>query len=188
MCVYIDNLIVAISDYVFALSGSDHNFAMVIHGYDSEGSYSVLSNLTDIMTFVAAIMAQDCTDGSVEPTYDVIYDLAVPTNPLGMTWRSDATPVIVIVQDENPQTRRDIFPDDILPLAESCLLPGCDSITNEYWTDGDPLEIFVITNPMYFANYRMFVLGDGLRFFDINASSRSISVGLDLIFKEICVD
>jgi len=188
MCVYIDNLIVAISDYVIALSGSDHNFAMVIHGYDSEGSYSVLSNLTDIMTFVAAIMAQDCTDGSVEPTYDVIYDLAVPTNPLGMTWRSDATPVIVIVQDENPQTRRDIFPDDILPLAESCLLPGCDSITNEYWTDGDPLEIFVITNPMYFANYRMFVLGDGLRFFDINASSRSISVGLDLIFKEICVD
>ena len=188
MCVYIDNLIVAISDYVIALSGSDHNFAMVIHGYDSEGSYSVLSNLTDIMTFVAAIMTQDCTDGSVEPTYDVLYDLADPTNPLGMTWRSDATPVIVIVQDENPQTRRDIFPDDILPLAESCLLPGCDSITNEYWTDGDPLEIFVITNPMYFANYRMFVLGDGLRFFDINASSRSISVGLDLIFKEICVD
>jgi len=188
MCVYIDNLIVAISDYVIALSGSDHNFAMVIHGYDSEGSYSVLSNLTDILTFVAAIMAQDCTDGSVEPTYDVIYDLANPTNPLGMTWRSDATPVIVVVQDENPQTRRDIFPDDILPLAESCLLPGCDSITNEYWTDGDPLEIFVITTTMYFANYRMFVLGDGLRFFDINASSSSISVGLDLIFREICVD
>jgi len=46
----------------------------------------------------------------------------------------------------------------------------------------------VITVPMYFANYRMFVLGDGLRFFDINASSRSISVGLDLIFREICVD
>jgi len=188
MCDYIEDLIIAISDYVFALSGSDHNFAMVIHGYDSAGSYAVLSNLTDIITFVAAIMDQECTSGSVEPTYDVLYDLADPTNPLGMTWRSDATPVIVVIQDENPQTRRDIYPDDILPLAESCLLPGCDSITNEYWTDGDPLEIFVITTPMYFANYRMFVLGDGLRFFDINASSSSISVGLDLIFKEICVD
>jgi len=188
MCFYIDNLIVAISDYAFTLSGSDHKFAMVIHGYDSAGSYSVLSNLTDIITFVAAIMDQDCTAGSVEPTYDVIYDLAEPSNPFGMAWRSDATPVIVVVQDENPQTRRDIYPDDILPLAESCLLPGCDSITNEYWTDGDPLEIFVITVPMYFPNYQMFVLGDGLRFFDINASSRSISVGLDLIFREICVD
>ena len=188
MCLYIEDLILAISDYTFTLSGSDHNFAMIVHGYDSEGSYSVLSNLADILTFVAAIMAQECTSGSVEPTYDVIYDLADPTNPLGMTWRSDATPVIVVIQDENPQTRRDIFPDDILPLAESCLLPGCDSITNEYWTDGDPLEIFVITTPMYFANYRMFVLGDGLRFFDINASSSSISVGLDLIFREICVD
>ena len=188
MCFYIDNLIVAISDYAFTLSGSDHKFAMVIHGYDSAGSYSVLSNLTDIITFVAAIMDQDCTAGSVEPTYDVIYDLAEPSNPFGMAWRSDATPVIVVVQDENPQTRRDIYPDDILPLAESCLLPGCDSTTNDYWTDGDPLEIFVITAPMYFPNYQMFVLGDGLRFFDINASSRSISVGLDLIFREICVD
>ena len=188
MCVYIDNLIVAIADYAMTLSGSDHSFAMIIHGYDSDGSYSVLSNLTDIITFVAAIMDQDCTDGSVEPTYDVIFDLANPSNDLGMTWRTDATPVIIVVQDENPQTRRDIYPDDILPFAESCLLPGCDSTTNDYWTDGDPLEIFVITVPMYFANYRMFVLGDGLRFFDINASSSSISVGLDLIFREICVD
>ena len=188
MCVYIDNLIVAIADYAMTLSGSDHSFAMVIHGYDSDGSYSVLSNLTDIVTFVAAIMDQDCTDGSVEPTYDVIYDLAVPTNPLGMTWRADATPVIIVVQDENPQSVASIYPDDILPVVESCLLPGCDSTTNDYWTDGDPLEIFVITVPMYFPNYQMFVLGDGLRFFDINASSRSISVGLDLIFREICVD
>jgi hypothetical protein len=67
-------------------------------------------------------------------------------------------------------------------------MPGCDSTTNDYWTDGDPLEIFVITHPMYFPNYQLFVLGDGLRYFDIAASSRSISVGLDLIFREICVD
>ena len=188
MCSYIDDLILAISDYAFTLSGSEHKFAMIIHGYDRDGSYSVLSNLTDIVTFIAAIMDQGCTDGSVEPTYDVIYDLASPVNPLGMAWRPDATPVIIVVQDENPQTVADIYPDDILPLAESCLLPGCDSTTNDYWTDGDPLEIFVITVPMYFANYQMFVLGDGLRFFDINASSSSISVGLDLIFQEICVD
>ena len=189
MCDYIEELIIAISDYAFTLSGSDHMFAMIIHGYASIEwpRYTVLSNLTDIVTFVGAIMSQGCTRGAVEPTYDIIYDLANPLNSTGMAWRSDATPVIIVIGDENPQTERDIYPEDILPFAESCMLPGCNSVTNEYWTDGDPLEIFVITNTMYFPNYEMFILGDGLRYFDINASS-SISVGLDLIFREICVD
>ena len=187
MCDYIADLIIAISDYAFTLSGSDHMFAMIIHGYNPAGEYAVLSNLTDIITFVGAIMSQGCTRGAVEPTYDIIYDLANPLNDTGMAWRSDATPVIIVIGDENPQTERDIYPEDILPFAENCMLPGCDSATNEYWTDGDPLEIFVITNTMYFPNYDMFILGDGLRYFDINASS-SISVGLDLIFREICVD
>jgi len=188
MCSFVDDLVIAIADYTSTLSGSDHYFAMVIHGYDAEGSYIVLSNLTDIATFVSAVMTQDCTGGSVEPTYDIIFDLANPSNVLGLSWRTDATPIIIVVGDEHPQTVAGIYPDDILPYAESCLLPGCDSTTNDYWTDGDPLEIFVITHPMYFPNYQFFVLGDGLRYFDIAASSRSISVGLDLIFREICVD
>ena len=112
--------------------------------------------------------------------------LAMPIWSFARNYRENGISSIVI-GDENPQTERDIYPEDILPFAESCMLPGCNSATNDHWTDGDPLEIFVITNTMYFPNYEMFVLGDGLRYFDINASS-SISVGLDLIFREICVD
>ena len=84
MCDYVDSLITSISDYTTTLGGSDHNFAMVIHGYDGEGSYSVLSNLTDIVSFLAAISEQECTHGSIEPTWDILYDLANPLNALGM--------------------------------------------------------------------------------------------------------
>ena len=105
-----------------------------------------------------------------------------------MAWRSDATPVIIVVGDEFPQTEAGIYPEDILTMVEPCILPGCDSTTNDYWVDGDPLEIFVITNPSYFVHYEVFVLGDGLRFYDLEGSSRSVAISLDIIFQEICVD
>ena len=188
MCDFVDSLIIAISDYTATLSGSEHSFAMVIHGYDSDGSYLVLSNLTDIVNFLDAIAEQACTDGSVEPTWDIIYDLASPSNVLSMAWRSDATPVVIVVGDEMPQTVSSIYPEDIITVVDPCMLPGCNSITNEYWVDGDPLEIFVITVPSYFVHYQLFVLGGGLRFYDLAGSSRSVAISLDIIFQEICVD
>ena len=186
MCIYVAGLIEAISDYSSSLTGSDHHFALVIHGYDSAGSYTVHTNLSDITSFLLGVYDQDCTLGNVEPTYDIIYDLARPSNDLGLSWRPHATPVIIIIGDEYPQTMWGVAQADITPLVDPCRLPGCNSATNENWTDGDPLEIFVVTQPRFFINYQDFVLGEGLRFHDINAES--ISVGLDLIFRELCVE
>ena len=186
MCSDVEDLIEAIADYTLTLSGSDHYFGLVLHGYDSAGEYYLHTDVTDISSFILSIFEQGCTTGSVEPVYDVIYDLARADNELGVSWRPHATPVIIVIGDENPQTRRGVTTEDILLHTEVCELPGCNSVTNENWTDGDPLELFVITSPVYFRNYQTFVFGEGLRFYDIN--SESISVGLDLIFKELCVD
>ena len=133
-------------------------------------------------------MEQTCEAGSLEPTSDVLYDVANPMNNFGLSWRSHATPIIIVIGDEFPQTRRGLIPDDLIPLTEHCLLPGCNSATNENWTDDDPLEIFVITRPSWFPNYMPFVFGEGLRFFNLNTAADGISIGLDLIFREICVD
>jgi len=188
MCSYVTDLINSIADYTVGLTGSDHYFSLVIHGYDAEGGYLLHTNLTDITTFLLAIHDQDCTDGSIEPTYDIILDLARPDNLLGISWRPHATPIIIVIGDEYPQTTISTFPVDIVPHAITCVLPGCNSTTNESWTDGDPLEIFVVTKPTYFSSYQLFIFGEGLRFFDIDEASEGISIGLDLIFQEICLD
>lgn len=189
MCPPIDNLITSISSYVATLTGSDHYFSMVIHGFDTIGDGSILhTDLTTVDIFLDSIVDEECTSGSVEPTYDVIHDLASPTNPLGISWRPHATPIIIVVGDEHPQTTRETLPIDIQDLTEICLLPGCNSRTNDYWSDGDPLELFVITSPRYFPAYQLFVLGSGRRFFDIDEASTGIGVGIDLIFREICIE
>ena len=93
-----------------------------------------------------------------------------------------------MIGDEIPQTQRDLMPEDVAELTEISALPGCNSMTNEYWTDGAPVEMFVITHPTYFAYYRVFIHGEGLRFFDIGAAGNGINIALDLIFEEICVE
>ena len=77
----------------------------------------------------------------------------------------------------------------IADYTEECTLPGCNSFTNEYWTDYDPLELFIITQPGFFYLYTDFLFGDSLRTYDIGTASDSmVGIGLDLIFQELCIE
>tara|TARA_R110002020_G_scaffold268819_3_gene484088 strand:- start:30325 stop:31896 length:1572 start_codon:yes stop_codon:yes gene_type:complete len=195
MCGSVTDLIDAITAYTAGLVGSDHHFSLITHGsgsappaMPSEAIPILHTQLADISSFITSISGVTCTSGADEPVLDALYDIADPGNPFGLAWRSDATPIIIIIGDEQVQTQREIAPEDVALLTEHCILPGCNSTTNDSWTDGDPLEMFVITNPFYFSNYTPFIFGEGLRYFDITASSRSISISLDLIFEEICIE
>jgi len=199
MCDYMSDLLYSISSYVYTLEGDNHLFGLVLIGWSNwvdgysfpgtAGSPHLYIQLTDIVSFVDILRGITCTGGYYEPVYDSLYFISDPSNPLGIAWRDYATPVVVSIGDEIPQTQIGTTQEDIAEFTEECILPGCNSFTNEYWTDYDPLELFIITQPGFFYLYTDFLFGDSLRTYDIGTASDSmVGIGLDLIFQELCIE
>jgi len=193
MSPYVDALAVGITNYVLSLQGTDHKFGVVFFGGDMEpsppnGAPFLYLQLDDINDFIAAI-SNLVTVGSQEPSFDVVYDLASPLNPLGLAWRSDATPIVVLIGDENPQSQRGFLINDVVSLTDVCELPGCSNATNPNWQDGDPLELFVFSSQAFMSTWQQACFGPGQRVFNIRRvlDEEMLAIDLALLFQDICV-
>jgi hypothetical protein len=189
---YIDALAIGITNYVLSLQGTEHKFGVVFFGsnrHEPIGAGYLHLQLSNINDFIASI-SNLVTSGFDEPSYDVVYDLASPSNPLGLSWRSDATPIVVLIGDENPQSRRGLLSDDVADLTDVCELPGCNSATNPNWQDGDPLELFVFATTQFLGTWRQVCFGPGQRVFNLYRvlDEEMLAIDLALLFRDICVE
>jgi len=166
MSTYIEAVTDALRQFLPTIGGEDHRFSILLFGHRNEipgygqgaaEMYLPLSSLGDAITALDELVSWG---GHLEPSADVTYLLTDPSDPLGINWRADATPAIILLGDEEPQTNVDPLdgarPDaPLLPYANleearnacadniyPCQLPGCNSATNEYWVDGDPVLVY----------------------------------------------
>lgn len=66
---------------------------------------TVMRNFTDPATFAAELATHpNANGGGIEPQLDAIYYAALPSNPLGLQWRTNSSRAIVVFTDEEPQT------------------------------------------------------------------------------------
>jgi len=193
MSPYIRALATGITNYVLSLQGTEHKFGVVFFGSGREPHptgegflHLQLSNINDFITSISNLNS----DGFNEPSYDVVHDLAHPINSLGLSWRADATPIVVLIGDENPQSQRGLLIDDITGLTEVCLLPGCNNATNPNWQDGDPLELFVFATQQYLGTWQQACFAPGQRVFNLARvlDEEMLAIDLALLFKDICVE
>jgi len=209
MSPYIEELARAIRTYVTSLQGSAHRFGIVSFGSNIDPQAEILQPLADISTTVETLENMAYSSGSLEPSLDVTlyvsspyefflstgrYDYVGPS-PIQISWRADATPILILFTDEQPQSLNLLFMDpyERLELVREslsvCFLPGCHNSSNENWIDGDPLEIFVFTRPPYFTTWTIILPETGSRLFELDARSQNGGLGsdLNLIFREVCI-
>ena len=142
---YINSLAQAIGIYVSDFLQTDHKFGLIVTpGYGApyvirtgvSGNMLVgVSNFTSILSNLVA-------DGPyVEPTYDVAKKACSPDDPIGINWRDDAHPYIILMTDEPGQTFYSNTQAHVAELCLDCQVGDCES--------GDHYEFFVITKPIY---------------------------------------
>ena len=193
MSSYIRALKTGITNYLGTLQGTDHRFAIVLFGSDEDprrdGGPYVYLGLTTINNFITELDTI-VTHGVNEPDLDAVRELADPGNPLGLGWRSDATPIVILMGDEHPQSLRGFLIEDVAEFTDVCELPGCNSATNQNWTDGDPLEFFAFVFPPYMGTWEQAAFAPGQRVFSILRvlNEETLAIDLSLIFREICID
>lgn len=216
MDTHLENVVAGVSEYISLIIGDDHRFGVVLFGdcLSAPGVFSMsdcpdveygapelLLQLTDLSTAVTFMDSYTFSGGGgwVEPSFDAAYRMADPANPLDIAWRSDATPVLIILTDESGQTNEDLNLDgtvdwqddaqkaeDTGELLAICELPGCNSATNDNWIDGNPVEIFVFERVTYWNVWIEVVLPyDNIRIFNIE-DAESMNVNIGLIFSLIC--
>lgn len=208
---YIDQLVLAIQTYVSSLEGTEHLFGIVVFGgqnnFEQANYYSPLSQ---IETFISSLQNLSFFTGSVEPSIDALIFASQPygffeeggeyeeigPSPVQISWRDDATPIFILFTDEEAQTLRmsNLNSIDLTRLVREavaeCHLPGCNSSTNENWSDGDPVEIYVFT-PQIFATFWWEAIFNRERnVFNLSSDleSSELSLNLSLIFREICIN
>ena len=184
----IEALIAGISNLATSLVG-EHKFSIVTFGQaEEEGEPFLYLSLQDIDIFLITLQNM-ITGGGTEPSLDALNSLASPDNPLSMNWRSDATPIIILMTDEQAQTTTNVTWHVVRPNVELCVLPGCNSSTNSSWRDGDPLELFVITQRDFFSPWDQLVSAQN-HLIEINRTSNETLLQEDLsfIFSEICIE
>ena len=177
-------------NYVSALEGTEHLFGIVSFGQnENSGAGALTTPLTDINGFLDGL-GRLVSEGAIEPSLDVIFDVSNPNSDLGIPWRPDATPIVVLITDEIAQTNLGLNPEDLHPFTHTCALLGCDNRTNSNWVTGDPLELFVFTHIRYFSPWTGIIAANGQRLFDIARmqETQTLEADLDLLFTEICIE
>ena len=190
MSSYITYLRDAIAMFASSLNNSEHKFGIVMFGQlEDDGNpvlYQQLSEIGDLITSLSSMT----TDGGLEPSLDTVYHIASMQNNLQINWRDNATPFILMFTDEIAQTNEQITPTDVIDVMAPCELPGCKSVTNESWTDGDPLELFVFTPSGFYSPWDTMVPTGRQHVFELSRLSRHdlAAIDLGLVFSEICIE
>ena len=98
--------------------------------------------LVDVTTFRAILLGLQCNGGGSEPSWDVMYNLTDPSDPVGIGWRPDAYPYIIMITDEGAQSWNNIQEPQVQMRNINCQVGEC--------MPGDMYESYVITNSNFF--------------------------------------
>jgi hypothetical protein len=186
----IEALLEGIEFFATSLDGSEHRFGIVTFGQlDGTGEPQLLLQLSSVSDLIATL-GNIRADGGVEPSLDVVYQIASPSNPLLINWRNDATPFVLLFTDEVAQSSSGLELETLSEVLNPCVLPGCNNATNEDWPDGDPLELFVFTMPVWNSPWNLLVPTERQHLFNIARMERHelLEIDLGLVFSEICLE
>lgn len=186
MCGVMNALLQGIGSYVADFQGTEHRFALVVFpGPGFQNPYELLTpGLVDITAFQSALSGLTCNYPGDEPSYDVAYDLASPSDPIGIGWRtgtsSAAYPYIILVADEQPQTWRALMQPGIANQMADCRVGEC--------VPGDAYEIFVITPNIYWGGWDQITFNEPERLIELYPpdADRYTSILRD-IFTNVCL-
>lgn len=182
MCPYIQALAQGITNYVQTFQNTEHRFGLVVVPGPSNTTLQVQTApaLVSVSSLVAILSSLHCNGGGYEPTYDVVADLASPSDPHQIGWRSDAHPYIIVVTDEPAQTRRGLTEAQVAQYTVGCSIGDCQP--------GDALEVFVITGTAYFPQWDDIVPQQSPHLLSIiPASATRYTQMLRDIFTDVCV-
>jgi len=186
MCPFINALAQGITQYVAQFQNTDHKFGLLVY----PGIYSVNPSLNhmiltspplvNVSVFRNVLANLQCNGGGSEPSYDVMHMLTNPGDPIGVGWRMDAYPYIVLITDEPAQTWTGIAEANIVPQSTNCRIGDCQP--------GDAYETYVITNTTYFQMWDDIVMNDPDRLINIYPpDSMRYTELLRNIFENICI-
>ena len=186
MCPYINALAQGIAQYVGQFQNTDHQFALVSfpgqYATNPNSPYELRTNpsLVDVNTFRAALLNMDCDGAPTEPSWDVLYALADPLDPVGVGWRADAYPYIIVITDESAQTWMNLQESQVQSRNLNCGVGDCQP--------GDAYETYVITGPVYNYMWDDIVNGELDRLISITPPdpARYTQI-LRNIFQNICI-
>ena len=74
--------------------------------------------------------------GAIEPTYDASYDACSSSDLIGVNWRDDAHPYIIMLTDETPQSVHGRNQSDVSIRCTDCRVGSCET--------GDTYSFFVM--------------------------------------------
>lgn len=183
MCPIDDALKQALAQYISEFNNSDHRFALVTFPGDFSNTIPFLVRtspaLTDVNGFIAALSSLNCSSGGDEPSYDIANFLADRNDMIGIGWRSDAYPYIILITDEPAQTWYSAQEQDIANKMSNCLIGSCQL--------GDRVEDYIITGSTYFSSWDEIVGFDSTRLIEINPADRTRYIDiLRNIFTNVC--
>ena len=185
----IQALIQGMSNYVNSFQNTEHMFGLVTFPVAQSGGLNVIDemlvvtnpHLTTASDFVASLQSIGISNLSIEPSLDVMMNLASPNDPLQINWRPDATPYIIMISDEAAYSSLGNTETSVWLQASNCQIGNCAS--------GDRIEIFVITNMNLYSTFDMTVYGDYNRLFNIYpANEIRYTEILKEIFTNVCID
>jgi len=137
MCGKINALRQGIQPYVLEFANTEHRFALVnIPGPGPSFAPNIEVNLVNSVAFAAALAQLDCNAWNEEPQYDAVESIA--TNTLGLQFRDDAWPMVVVLSDEAAQSLRGprLTAADVRAAIDPCQIGNCEA--------ADVLEVYAI--------------------------------------------
>jgi hypothetical protein len=185
----IDALIEGIGLFTSSLRGEEHRFAIVLFGGMDFNEQRLLLQLSGIDMLIDALSDLEVL-GGLEPSIDVVFNVASPGNLLNINWRDDATPFILLFTDEVAQSYNSTTVEDLREVLHPCVLPGCNNSTNSDWVDNEPVELFVFTAPEFFSPWSGLVPMYRQHVFNINRLhvNSTLEADLGLVFSELCYE
>ena len=186
MCPFITALAQGINQYISQFQNTAHRFALVSYPGEypanSNAPYELQTNpsLVDVGTFRAILLSMGCTGGGSEPSWDVMHDLAHPNDPVGIGWRADAYPYIILITDESAQTWSGLNESAVQSRTINCQVGDC--------SPGDMYEVYIITNQNYYQMWNDVVNNEMSRLINIYPPDPTRYTDLlRNIFQNICI-
>jgi hypothetical protein len=185
MCQYVTALAQGIGQYVSDFEETEHRFALVIfpfevNAFGADYPWVLVTDLVEVNQFIATLNSIACTYPSDEPSYDTMHDLADPYNPVGISWRSDAYPYLIMMTDEAAQTWAGFSEYHVAQMVSDCQVGEC--------VTGDNFETYVFTSPTYFYGWDEICYFDNSRLISIQPpDAEEYANKLRSVFTNVCL-
>lgn len=180
----IEALIFAMQAYVSDFEGTEHRFGLVLFPEHEEWDDDLVApgtpGLVEIGPFVNYLSTVNAGSLGEEPSMDAVHLAMRPDDPLDIGWRPNATPYVILITDELPQSFMNVNENQLGSEGSQCQIGNCES--------GDRVEIYGIVSAQYNVLFDGMVYNEPERLFAIDPSEapRYVDI-LRSIFRNVCV-